>query len=100
MKGDRVKNGLLNKDDVIDSLIVDCNMLVKELVDGNYIKFCSNVVEMVSKLANLKKAMHADIDNLQETIQLLKEQLRCVGVPLETVPVEQLMSDQGDTKEA
>ena len=78
----------MNKDEVIDHLVVECNELVKQLATGNYVRFCSTIVQMVSELGHLKEAMHIDIGNLQANIQVLKDQLRQAGQELEEVSMD------------
>ena len=42
---------------LIDSLIVDCNNAVGAMTQGQYILFCRIMYEMVQKLGNLKKGV-------------------------------------------
>lgn len=48
-------------DKLIDSIIIDCNNAVKIMISGNYIAWCSEMVKIVQKLANLKECIHDDI---------------------------------------
>lgn len=64
--------GLLDNIGLIDSLIVDCNSLPKLLFDGLYVGFCSTLVQMVQKLANLKKGVESDMKALEEQCKELK----------------------------
>lgn len=60
--------GLFDSDGLIDSMILDCNELVKQLTHGDYVLFCQTVVQMVQKLSNLKKGINSDMKSLQDQI--------------------------------
>ena len=60
--------GLFDSDGLIDSMILDCNNLVKQLAHGDFVLFCQTVVYMVQKLSNLKKGINSDMKSLQEQI--------------------------------
>lgn len=64
--------GLYDSDGLIDTLIVDCNSLVKHLAAGQYVQFSSCIVGMVQKLARLKEGIKADRADLMKTISDLK----------------------------
>ena len=57
--------GLYDSVGLIESLILDCNTLPKQLLGGMYVGFCSTLVEMVQKLVQLKKGVEADIKALE-----------------------------------
>ena len=82
---------MLTNEDFIDSLLVDLNMLAKLLIDGNFVAFCGKINEMGKKLVNLKKGVHADIENKNEIIEQLKEQLKNAGMETETIPVDEFV---------
>lgn len=65
--------GLYDSDGLIDSLIVDCNDAVKELISGQYIQFCTVILNMAQKLVELKKGLKADIESKNRTIGELKQ---------------------------
>lgn len=65
-------NGLYDNIGLIDTLIVDCNDLTKALISGQYVRYCSKIVEMVQKLANLKNGVKADTESLQTEVERLK----------------------------
>lgn len=66
--------GLMDNLGMIDSLIVDCNNIVRLLTGGEYIGFCAKAVEMVQKLAKLKQGVKDDTDFLKDRVaQLTKE---------------------------
>lgn len=64
--------GLHDNVGMCDSLVNDCNTLVKHICTGNYILFCNLVSQMAIKLANLQKGIKADIASKDETIEELK----------------------------
>ena len=67
--------GLLDSDGIIDSLIVDCNRLPKQLIDNQFVSFCNNITQMVQKLTLLKKGIMDDRNSLTEQIKTLREQI-------------------------
>lgn len=64
--------GLHDNEGLCDTLISDCNNLVKNACSGQYIQFCNTVVEMVKKLVNLKNGIKADLASKDKTIEELK----------------------------
>lgn len=66
-------NGLYDSAGLIDSLIVDCNDAVKELISGQYIQFCTVILNMAQKLVELKKGLKADLESKNKTIADLKQ---------------------------
>lgn len=71
--------GIYTNVELIESLILDLNNLPKELVDGQFIQFCTLVSQMGQKLANLRNGVQNDIDSKNKVIEQLKEQLRNAG---------------------
>jgi len=86
-------NGLFTNTELIDSLIIDLNALPKELINGQYIQFCTLVSQMGQKLVSLKKGVPADIESKNKIIEDLKEQLRNCGIEVVTIPVSDLKKD-------
>lgn len=64
--------GLLDSYGMIDSLVIDCNDTVRLLATGNYVAFCSKVVEMVQKLSKLRDGIKSDLKSRDEVIKDLK----------------------------
>lgn len=64
--------GFWNNEGLCDTLIADCNNAVKQIASGQYISFCSIIVQMVQKLTNLKKAIKDEIASKNEIIEELK----------------------------
>ena len=65
--------GLLDNIGMIDSLIVDVSELPKNLICGEYIRFCKKIPEMVKKLALLKQGVQKDTESLKAQIKELTE---------------------------
>lgn len=64
--------GLYDNEGLCDTLISDCNNLVKNACSGQYIQFCNTVVQMVQKLVRLKGGIKADLESKDKTIEELK----------------------------
>ena len=63
--------GLFDSNGLIDTLIVDCNELLKLLIAGRYVGFCAKLVEMIQKLSNLQQGVQQDTKSKQERIDSL-----------------------------
>ena len=85
---------MLDNQQLIDSMILDCNNAVGAIAQGQYILFCRLMYEMVQKLGNLKKGVAVELKNREEIIAGLKEQLRNAGMQIEDVPVEVLTENE------
>ena len=64
--------GFYDNEGLCDTLINDCNNLVKSLFSGRYVQFCAVIVQMIQKLTNLKKGIASDMDSMKEKIEDLK----------------------------
>lgn len=82
---------MLDNQQLIDSMILDCNNAVGAIAQGQYILFCRIMYEMVQKLGNLKKGVAVELKNREEIIAGLKDQLRNAGMQVKDVPVEELV---------
>lgn len=49
--------GLWDACGLIDTMILDCNNMVKTLIGGNYVSFCDKMAEHVRMLAVLKEGI-------------------------------------------
>ena len=67
--------GLYDNTGLIDTLIVDCNILPKELICGNYVAACVKLIEMVQKLNSLKKGIKNDMEAKDRQIADLRRLL-------------------------
>ena len=65
-------NGLYDNLGLIDTLLEDLNALVKDLVDGQNIRFCSRVYNMGQKLVNLKEGVKNDTESLMKQVEDLR----------------------------
>lgn len=83
-------DGIYDRNDLIDSMIVDCNNIVGDLINGHYIRFSNRLVQMVQKLTSLKTGVNDEIRNRDETIESLKGQIRELGGECITIPVSEL----------
>ena len=71
--------GLYDSAGVIDSIIMDCNNSVKQLLIGNYIAFCNGMTESVRKLSLLKEGIQNDMADMQRQIRELRALLQQEG---------------------
>lgn len=67
--------GLYDSAGFIDTMILDCNVIVKQIVSGNYIAFCNSMSELVKKLALLKDGITKDMEELKKQIKELVDEL-------------------------
>ena len=86
-------NGTYTNSELVDTLILDLNNLPKQLIDGQYIQFCSVVVQMGQKLINLREGIKKDLESKDRTIEQLKQALRNTGQVVEDMTPEQLISE-------
>ena len=90
-------NGFYSNEELIDTLILDCNDAVKHCVAGNYISFCAKMVEMVQKLGNLKVGVANDLRNREENIAMLEKRLADLGHPVQKIMADELLKkEEGD----
>ena len=61
--------GLYDNVGLIETLIIDMNNLVRRAMAGEYVNFCTTVVSIVQRLANLKAGVQHDIDSLKEQLE-------------------------------
>ena len=64
--------GLYDNIGLIDTLIVDCNELLRAAFSGQYVRFSSIIVGMTQKLANLKNGVSNDMDALKKQLDDLR----------------------------
>lgn len=85
--------GLLTNEELIDTLITDCNDAVGAIVSGNNIKFCKTMYEMVVKLVNLKNGIKSDMENKDMNIEHLKGLLHNLGHEVVEATPAEIMSE-------
>lgn len=85
---------LYTNTELIDTLIMDCNEAVKAVASGQMIQWCKLMYEMVVKLANLKKGIRNDLENREQTIAALTQQLRAVGVDIQTIDISEITQEK------
>lgn len=89
-------NGLMKFDELIDSIIEDVNLSIKNIAIGNYVAWSAVNVQMVQKLSKLKSGVISDLKAKDENIETLKKELRKAGVEIIDVPVKNPIKDGGE----
>ena len=89
-------NGLYTNEELIDTLIVDCNNAVNAVMGGKGIEWCRIMLDIVVKLANLKNGVHNDMKNRDENIALLEQRLKDAGCKIEKISAEELLRGEAD----
>lgn len=79
-------NGIYTNSELLDSIFVDINSAIKEVISGQYINACTIVTSMAQKLANLRNTLNNDLKNRDEIIEQLKQELRDAGRGVEDMP--------------
>ena len=87
--------GFWNNEGLCDTLISDCNNAVKQIASGQYVAFCSIIVQMVQKLTNLKKAIKDEISSKDEIIEELKQMNNTLMEEKTGLPVEKEGAENG-----
>jgi hypothetical protein len=87
--------GLMTNTELVESIILDLNNIPKELIDGQFIGFCTLVSQIGNKLVALRQGIKQDMDNKNETIEQLKNQLRECGAELEDMTPEEFIEKYG-----
>ena len=83
----------MDNSELINTLINDCNEVIRKCMSGQYIAFCKSMVEMVQKLAVLKQNYEKELKSRDESINNLKNMLKNLGVEfIETT--EEKLADQ------
>lgn len=83
------QDGVFDAGGLIDSLIEDTNEMVRSAMTGNYIAYCRHAVEIVQKLAVLKKGVAEQEEQLREQVDdLQKRNDRLTGQIYEKKDVE------------
>lgn len=87
-------NGLYTNEELIDTLIVDCDNAVNAVIAGHGVQWCKLMYEMVVKLTNLKKGVISDMKNRDENISILRQMLKDAGVEMQEVDLNELEDRQ------
>ena len=90
-----MQKGLYNSEELIDTIIVDMNNMIKEALSGQYVQICYIVTGMTQKLMNLKKGIDADLASKDKVIEQLKDQLRAAGAEVEDMAPEEFIKKYG-----
>lgn len=91
-------NGIYSNSDLVKSLVADLNALIKNELCGEYVMACAIVTGMTQKLMNLQNTIDNDLKNRDETIEMLKEQLRACGQEVIEVPADEFMKETDNGK--
>lgn len=87
--------GVYTNSELVDTIIVDLNNMIKEALSGQYVQICYIVTAITQKLMNLKKGIDADLASKDKVIEQLKEQLRAAGAEVEDLTPEQFIEKYG-----
>ena len=88
-------HGTYTNSELIDTIIVDMNNMIKEALSGQYVQICYIVTGMTQKLMNLKKGIEADLASKDKVIEQLKDQLRAAGAEVEDMTPEEFVKKYG-----
>ena len=72
-------NGVYTNVELIETILVDLNNMLKELCNGQYINACNDVTQIAKKLINLRENVDNDLKNREQIIEQMKEELRNAG---------------------
>lgn len=89
------KKGLYTNSELVDTIIVDLNNIIKETVNGQYIQACTIITQTAQKLINLRTAIDNDLKSKDKTIDDLKAALRRAGVEVIDIPAAELIKEKG-----
>lgn len=84
-------NGLYTNSELIQTIIVDLNDMIKAQMGGQYIQACNIVTQMGQKLVNLKKTVDRDLESKDRYIADLKQQLKDAGIEVIDMTSEELI---------
>lgn len=59
-------------DEIIDSIILDCNNLAKHLFSGEYIAFCGLLTQIVRKMMQLRETIKTELEIKNKIIDEMK----------------------------
>lgn len=65
--------GLFSHAELIDTLMQDCEKIMKSLVSGKYLDFAMILIQMLQKLTNLKGGIEDDLQSMKNKIDELKK---------------------------
>ena len=92
-------NGLYTNSELVDTIIVDLNNLLKLQINGQFVGACNVVTQMTQKLLNLKTGIDNDLKSKDKVIEALKNELRAAGQEVVDIPAEELMKAIEEGKE-
>ena len=87
-----MRKGTYTSEELLDSIILDFNKSIQNLITGNYLAWCNDVGDLAHRLVALKNGIADDIANKDRRIEELKLMLKDVGVEVVDTPIEQLIN--------
>lgn len=72
-------NGTYTNTELIESVIVDLNTMLKSQATGQYIQACEYAAQMSQKLFALRKSVDDDLKGKEAEIEELKQAIRSMG---------------------
>ena len=87
--------GTYTNDELIDSIIIDFNKAVQNLITGNYLAWCNDTGDLAHRLIALKKGVADEITSKERRIEELKENLRECGVEVKDIPIDEFIKKGG-----
>lgn len=93
-------NGLFTNVELVDTIIVDLNSIIKNVMTGQYLQVCSQISAMAQKLVNLRTGIENEMKSRNETIETLKQELRAVGENVVDISSDELIElmEKGDSE--
>ena len=95
-------NGIYTNHEIVDSLLIDLNNALKDAVCGQLLQFCCHITQMSQKIVNLRDTVDNDIKNRDDTIKILKKELRNAGHTVDDMTpqefIEKFMAKEGECK--
>ena len=81
----------MNSCELIDSLLVDLNNLIKQQMTGQYVAGCATVHQMAQKLTLLRNGVEDDMKSMTRKVEDLKAELKACGNNVQDVAAEKLL---------
>lgn len=85
---DMNNDGIYDYDGLLDTLLSDCNGLMRNMADGQYIQFCNRLVGMAQKIQQLKEGVKNDLDAKDRQIMELKKVSDDLAAQVTGLPVD------------
>lgn len=86
-----MENGTYTNSELVSSLIVDLNNMIKNFISGQYLAACGIANSMGQKLFNLRSGIESDLRAKDNVIEQLKAQLREAGMKIEDMSAQEFV---------